>query len=94
MGSAALPLAVGTVFMNLLGLALPLSLLQVYDRIIPNSSLGTLTVLVLGIGAAMVLEVCLRLARGAITAWLSARFEHRAGHRCLRTHPARPHSCG
>jgi ATP-binding cassette subfamily C protein LapB len=65
--------------MNLLALALPLALLQVYDRIIPNSSVGSLLVLALGIGAAMVLEVSLRLARGGLTSWLAARFEHRAG---------------
>ncbi|EKV32941.1 hypothetical protein C882_0024 [Caenispirillum salinarum AK4] len=78
-GPAALPLAVATIFMNLLALALPLALLQVYDRIIPNSSVGTLTVLALGVGAAMILEVSLRLARGGLTSWLAARFEHRAG---------------
>jgi ABC-type protease/lipase transport system fused ATPase/permease subunit len=30
---------------NILGLALPLALIQVYDRIIPNQSLGTAAVL-------------------------------------------------
>ncbi|MCA1940569.1 MAG: ATP-binding cassette domain-containing protein [Caenispirillum bisanense] len=78
-GKAAFPLAIGTIFLNLLGLVLPLSLLQVYDRIIPNSSTGTLTLIVLGVLFAMVLEVILRGARTAITGWLAARFEHNAG---------------
>ncbi|GAA0590674.1 peptidase domain-containing ABC transporter [Caenispirillum bisanense] len=78
-GKAVVPLAIGTVFLNLLGLVLPLSLLQVYDRIIPNSSTGTLMLLVIGILVALVLEVVLRGARTAITGWLAARFEHNAG---------------
>ncbi|KAF0143619.1 MAG: ABC-type protease/lipase transport system ATPase and permease component [Rhodospirillaceae bacterium] len=68
-------LTVSSIFLNVLGLALPLSLLQVYDRIIPNSSDGTLALLVAGIGAAVVLERLLRLARSAATAWIGAHFE-------------------
>lgn len=79
MGASIVPLAVATLVMNLLGLALPLALLQVYDRIIPNSSTGTLLLMIGGVGAALVLEVILRLARSAMTGWLAARFEHRAG---------------
>lgn len=78
-GKAVVPLAIGTVFLNLLGLVLPLSLLQVYDRIIPNSSTGTLSLLIGGVLLAVVLEVILRGARTAITGWLAARFEHNAG---------------
>ena len=72
-------LAVSSLFLNILGLALPLSLLQVYDRIIPNSSSGTLTLLVAGTGVAVILENLLRLARSSVTAWIGARFEHMAG---------------
>lgn len=72
-------LLLATVFLNLLSLALPLALLQVYDRIIPNSSTGTLLLLVAGVAAALVCETVLRLARSAITGWIGARFEHRAG---------------
>jgi ATP-binding cassette subfamily C protein LapB len=71
-------LGLATITMNILGLALPLALLQVYDRIIPASSLGTLAVLIIGVIVAMVLENTLRLARTTATAWMGARFEHTA----------------
>ncbi|MQX38265.1 peptidase domain-containing ABC transporter [Roseospira navarrensis] len=65
--------------MNLLSLALPLVLLQVYDRILPNAALSTFALLVLGIGVAVVLESLLRVGRSYITGWVGARFEHNAG---------------
>jgi len=70
--------------MNLLTLALPLVLLQVYDRILPNAALSTFALLVLGIGGALVLESLLKLGRSYITGWVSARFEHNAGVAALR----------
>ncbi|CCQ72475.1 peptidase domain-containing ABC transporter [Magnetospira sp. QH-2] len=72
-------LILSSLAINLLSLALPLALLQVYDRIIPNSSLSTLLILVGGVVVALVLELLLRMARSAITAWIGSRFEHLAG---------------
>jgi len=63
--------------LNILGLALPLAMLQIYDRIIPNAAFGTLGILVLGLGTAIIMEAVLRQARSAIIAWEGARFEHR-----------------
>jgi len=62
---------------NVLALALPLALLQMYDRIIPNQALSTLGTLVFGVVMALMLESILRVLRGAVTSWLGARFEHR-----------------
>jgi ATP-binding cassette subfamily C protein LapB len=78
-GDAGAYLAIGTIVLNLLSLALPLSLLQVYDRIIPNSSIGTMLLLLAGVISAVVLESSLRLARQAMSGWSAGRFEHRAG---------------
>ncbi|MBF0269922.1 MAG: ATP-binding cassette domain-containing protein [Alphaproteobacteria bacterium] len=72
-------LAMVSLFLNLLALALPLTLLQVYDRIIPNSSTGTLSMLVVGVLVAIFLESLLRLARSYVTGWIGARFEHLSG---------------
>ena len=58
-----------SVAINLLGLALPLGILQVYDRIVPNSATATLTLLFLGICCALVLEVILRITRSHLIAW-------------------------
>ncbi|MBR9971272.1 peptidase domain-containing ABC transporter [Magnetospirillum sulfuroxidans] len=67
-----------SVFLNILALALPLALLQIYDRIIPNSSLGTLLLLLGGVIAAVVLEGLLRVARAEIVGWIGVQFEHAA----------------
>ena len=69
-------IAVATVFVNILGLALPLSLLQIFDRIIPARDDATLAWMVAGIGAAIVLEVLLRIGRSYVGGWMGARFEH------------------
>ncbi len=76
---ASLYMGAATVILNLLTLALPLSLLQVYDRIIPNSSIGTMALLLLGVASAVALEAVLRLSRQAMSGWSAGRFEHRAG---------------
>ncbi|MGB0696777.1 MAG: peptidase domain-containing ABC transporter [Rhodospirillaceae bacterium] len=72
-------LILGSLFLNVLSLALPLSLLQIYDRIVPNSSLETLALLVLGVLTALILEAVLRLTRSYATGWSSAKFEHSMG---------------
>ena len=68
-----------TIVINLLSLALPVVLLQVYDRVIPNQSLDTLAFLVLGLGLAFALDALLRTARAAIAGWAGARYEFRVG---------------
>ena len=72
-------LAIVSLFLIGLSLALPLLILQIYDRILPSAGLGTLTLLIFGVMVALVCEAILHLGRAHITGWISARFEHRAG---------------
>ncbi len=51
---------------NLLGLALPLVILQVFDRVLRNQSLNTLTLLVAGLLCVIFAEMVLRLARNSL----------------------------
>ena len=74
-------LVVASLFLNLLGLALPLSMLQIYDRILPNHSVGTMVLLLFGVLMALVAESILSYCRSFITGWVGARFEHQAA--CL-----------
>lgn len=76
---AVFELVIAGLFINVLALALPLSLLQVYNRIVPNKSLSTLGVLVVGVLLAVMFEGVLRVLRSYVTGWLGARFEHRVG---------------
>lgn len=65
--------------LNLTSLALPLVVLQVYDRIIPHQSFSTLSFLVVGLMVALLLDALLRTARSYIAGWAGAKFEHAAG---------------
>ena len=58
-----------------LALALPLALLQIYDRILPNQSTGTVAFLALGVGVAIALEAVLRYGRARVLASVGARFD-------------------
>ena len=64
-----------SIFVNLLSLALPFTMLQIYDRILPNQSYGTATVLVIGVAIAILLELFLRYARSWMLASSAANFE-------------------
>ncbi|WP_243834692.1 ABC transporter transmembrane domain-containing protein [Psychromonas algarum] len=62
-------------FINLLSLALPFALLQIYDRILPNQSYGTAVVLAIGVAIAIILEAVLRYLRSWVLASSAANFE-------------------
>lgn len=64
--------------LHFLGLALPLALLQIYDRILPAQAYGTAVFLVTGVGIAIVLEAVLRYGRQAMFANIGARYEAQA----------------
>ncbi|MES9846527.1 MAG: ABC transporter transmembrane domain-containing protein [Candidatus Sedimenticola sp. 6PFRAG5] len=68
---------------NILALMLPMVILQVYDRIIPNQALDTFLVLMLAMISVAILEALLRIFRSVILAWSGSRFEHREGKKAL-----------
>lgn len=70
------PTILSTLFVNLLSLAFPLALMQVYDRIIPNQSYSTLVILSLGVAIALLIEIVLRIARAYIDLWADTRYEY------------------
>lgn len=70
--------------LNLLSLALPLVILQVYDRIIPKQAESTFVFLLAGVAGALVLEFLLRVLRSAVMAWEAARYDHQEAMRAMR----------
>ncbi len=62
-----------SVVINMLGLVLPLAMLQVYDRIVPMEATATLTFLIIGTCCALALETVLRVARGHVIAWTAMK---------------------
>ena len=77
-------LGLSSLLSNILALALPLSILQILDRVVVNQSLQTLRLLVLGVVIALVLEVVLREVSDLTTGWLGARFELQASVNALQ----------
>ena len=75
---SALPFSVyaSSAFINFLGLALPLTILHVYDRVLPNHAFDTLTMLIVSLFVVVALDSTLRIARGAIMGWRAASFGH------------------
>ena len=67
-----------SIVINLLALAFPLLMLQLYDRILPHQSFDTLTLVVATVALAVFVEGVLHVARSYSTAWVAAKFEHRA----------------
>lgn len=69
-------LITSTMAVNFLSLALPIMVLQVYDRIIVGHNTGTLVVLVCGVVLAIFCEAILRIARSYTTGWNAAVYEY------------------
>jgi ATP-binding cassette subfamily C protein LapB len=57
-----------------LALSLPLSIMQVYDRVIPNRSLSTLAWLFFGLAAALFIDFILKALRSTLLSWQATRF--------------------
>ena len=60
----------------MLSLALPIFLLQIYDRIIPNQGLSTLTFFAIGFLCVLIVDAILTLSRAYITGWSGAKLHH------------------
>ncbi|WP_164659316.1 hypothetical protein [Tropicibacter sp. Alg240-R139] len=69
-------LAVLSVGINVLALLLPLALLQVYDRILPNQSAGTAAVVFSAVAVALLLSGFLRAVRMRIFSRISATSDY------------------
>ena len=67
-----------SVFANILGLAMPLAILQVYDRILPNTATDTLLVLMSGVVVVLIADAIIKIARVAVVGRLGAGFNHQA----------------
>lgn len=67
---------IATVALNLLSLAMPIIVLQIYDRVLPNRTLTTLFWFAAGLMGVTVLEALLRWARAYLTGWSAVRYQH------------------
>ncbi len=80
---------ISSLLINILALALPIVILQVYDRIIPNQATDTFLVLIIGMLVVIIFDAILKIWRSIILSWESAGFDHEvsldAMHQILHT---------
>ena len=61
---------------NLLALALPLAILQIYDRVLPNAAFDTLTALICVLIGVVAIDAVLKYLRSRVVNWCAASFTH------------------
>lgn len=83
---------VGSAVVNLLALALPLSVLQIYDRVLPNASFDTLTIMIVALIGVLVVDGVLKYCRAYYVNWTAASFTHKLSTRALNVMMASPPS--
>jgi ATP-binding cassette subfamily B protein len=67
-----------SVVINVLALTTPLVMLQIFDRILAKGSMETLALIMGGALVAVAVESLVKILRSHLSAWIAARFEHRA----------------
>ncbi len=65
-----------SVIINLFALALPMVILQVYDRIIPNQAIESFTLLIGGLIIVIIFDSLLKIFRSLLLSQEGARFDH------------------
>ncbi|WP_425409693.1 ABC transporter transmembrane domain-containing protein [Hyphococcus sp.] len=70
---------------NILALALPLTILQIYDRVLPNASFDTLSALIIVLISVVIIDGLLKYFRSAVVNWSAASFTHTVTVRALST---------
>jgi ABC-type bacteriocin/lantibiotic exporter with double-glycine peptidase domain len=74
-------LLTASLFINLIALAVPIFVMQVYDRVIGHNGMVTLTGLVLGVAALLLFDWIIRTARGRVLQMMALRIDVEVGTR-------------
>lgn len=69
---------------NILSLALPIVILQIYDRVLPNASTNTLFFFILGLSIVLLIDGLFRIIRNYLSGWQAMRYEHQGGCRAIK----------
>ncbi len=64
---------------SVLTLGLPISVLQVYDRVLPNQSMSTLGVLIMTLIFVVIMDTALKIFRSQLLSWTAAKYEYQLG---------------
>ncbi|MEM8540489.1 MAG: ATP-binding cassette domain-containing protein [Pseudomonadota bacterium] len=71
-------LIIASILINLLGLSVPIAILQVYDRILPGFAYETLHTLCIGLLVIILIETLLRVSRSHLIGSGAAKFGHQS----------------
>ncbi len=74
---------VSSIAINMLALAMPMVVLQIYDRILPHQSVATLWTLIIAMVVVAFLDGFLRVSRSVLLSWCGARFEYQSALKAL-----------
>ncbi|KIT17238.1 ABC transporter transmembrane domain-containing protein [Jannaschia aquimarina] len=74
---------VASLLINALGLAIPIAMLQIFDRVLPNASLATLDALFVVMVCVVVLDALLKIMRARIVLGIGRAAEERLARRLL-----------
>ncbi|MBT8471605.1 MAG: ATP-binding cassette domain-containing protein [Marinicaulis sp.] len=74
-----------SVAINLLALALPLTILQVYDRVLPHASFQTLNALLVGLLGVIIVDISLKHSKSVVSNWIGAAYAHNTSRQAIRT---------
>ncbi len=69
-------LAIASLTINLMALALPILILQVYDRLLVSHNIGTARVLAVGLIVVTIFDAIIRISRSYIVNWAGSVYEH------------------
>ena len=72
-------LLTASLFINLMALAVPIFLMQVYDRVIGHNGMATLQGLVIGVGVLLAFDWIIRTSRGRIMQTAALRIDVEIG---------------
>lgn len=67
---------ISSLIINILALGLPIVILQVYDRIIPNQAIESFSLLMIGLVVVIIVDGILKIFRSMILSWEGAKFDH------------------
>ncbi|GJL95242.1 MAG: toxin ABC transporter [Hyphococcus sp.] len=83
---------VASALINTLALALPLTILQIYDRVLPNAAFETLSALITFLVGVILVDSVLKYLRSYLINWSAASFTHKLSKKAMSTMLASPSS--